>query len=81
MSITMFTSDNIPALVPMPGEFLLDFLSERKRSQRKLAGIIDKTPTEINDIIKGRKSINADFAVRFGIAFGTSAELRLNMQI
>jgi addiction module HigA family antidote len=35
---------------------------------------------EINYIIKGTKDINADFAIRFGIAFGTSAEVWSNLQ-
>jgi len=35
---------------------------------------------EINYIIKGKKDINADFAIRFGLAFDTSAEVRTNLQ-
>ncbi|MBP6911547.1 HigA family addiction module antidote protein [Patescibacteria group bacterium] len=70
----------MPRFIPLPGEYLADELEYRKISQRQFAKIIGKTPTEVNDIIKGRKSINADFAMRFSAAFGTTPELWLNLQ-
>lgn len=70
----------MPRVVPLPWEFVQDFLDEKKLSQRKLAKIIDKTPTEINEIIKGKKRISPDFAMRFSIVFETSPELWLDLQ-
>jgi addiction module HigA family antidote len=34
----------------------------------------------INDIVRGKRSISADTAVRLGIYFGLPAQFRLNLQ-
>lgn len=63
-----------------PGRILASYLDDRERSQKYFAELIGKSPVEINYIIKGTKDINADFAIRFGLAFGTSAEVWSNLQ-
>lgn len=69
-----------PNFVAHPGEYLLAELEERKISQRQFAKFIQKTHSEVNDIILGKKNINADFAMRFSSFFGTTPELWLNLQ-
>ena len=65
-----------------PGEVLLeDFLKPLGLSQYRLAKDIGVTPIRISQIIKGKRSITVDTAMRFGRYFGTSADLWLGLQI
>ena len=64
-----------------PGEMLLEeFMNPLGISQNRLARDIDVPVTRINQIIKGKRIITADTALRLGQYFGTSAELWLNLQ-
>lgn len=67
-------------LIP-PGEILLEeFLAPLGISQNKLARDIDVPVGRINEIIKGKRAITADTALRLAKFFGTTAELWLNLQ-
>jgi len=63
-----------------PGQIVSMYLKKHWRSQKYFAEIIEKSPVEINYIIKWTKDINADFAIRFSIAFGTTPGVRTNLQ-
>jgi addiction module HigA family antidote len=64
-----------------PGEILLEeFLAPLGLSQNRLASDIDVPVSRIADIIRGRRAITADTALRLGEYFGTSAEMWLNLQ-
>ena len=64
-----------------PGEVLLEeYMKPLKISQNKLARDLDVPVGRINDIIKERRGITTDTALRLGIYFGTSPELWLNLQ-
>ena len=64
-----------------PGEMLRCELEARSMSQRDLAEAIDKATPIINDIIKGRRDINAEIAVRLEVVLDNiSAETWLNWQ-
>ena len=64
-----------------PGEILLEeFLKPLGLSARKLALHIDLPPNRITEIIRGRRRITADTAIRLGIAFGTTPDFWLNLQ-
>ena len=64
-----------------PGEVLLeDFLKPLGISQYRLAVACELPHSRITDIIKGRRSISADTALRLAKAFGTSADLWLGLQ-
>jgi len=63
-----------------PGEYIADELEARGWTQKQFAEIIQKSPVEVNHIITGRRNINADWAMRFAMAFGTSPELRMRLQ-
>lgn len=64
-----------------PGEVLLEeFLCPLGISQNQLGRSIDVPVGRINDIIKGRRSITVDTAMRLSRFFKTSAELWLNLQ-
>ena len=64
-----------------PGEILLEeFMKPLEISQNRLARDVDIPVSRVADVIKGRRSITADTALRFGEYFGTSAEFWLNLQ-
>ena len=64
-----------------PGEILdEEFLKPMKISQSKLARDIDVPHRRINEIIRGKRSMTPDTAVRLSIYFGTTAEFWMNLQ-
>ena len=67
-------------LIP-PGEILLEeFMKPLGVSQNRLARDIDVPPGRINEIVKGKRAITADTALRLGKYFGTTAEMWMNLQ-
>lgn len=73
---------NRKALSPVhPGEILdEEFLKPMKVSQSKLARDIDVPARRINEIVRGKRGITSDTAMRLAVYFGTSAEFWLNLQ-
>ena len=71
--------NRIPVDVP-PGDYILEELEARGWTQRDLAGILDRPPSVINQIIKGRTGITPETAFDLAEAFGTSPQLWLNLE-
>ncbi|MCH8344690.1 MAG: HigA family addiction module antidote protein [Planctomycetes bacterium] len=64
-----------------PGEILRDeFLTPLGISQYRLAKDIGVPPRRINEIVKGRRAITADTALRLSRYFGISAHFWMNLQ-
>ena len=63
-----------------PGEHLAEFLEEYGISEYRLAKTINVPPRRINEIVKGKRGISADTAIRLGKAFRMSPESWLNLQ-
>jgi addiction module HigA family antidote len=64
-----------------PGEVLeQEFLIPLKISQNKLALNMRVSPQKINDIVRGKRSITADTAVRLGLVLGTTPEFWMGLQ-
>jgi addiction module HigA family antidote len=64
-----------------PGEILQEeFLLPMKLSQYRVAKEIHVSPRRINEIVKGKRAITADTALRLGHYFGTTAQFWLNLQ-
>lgn len=63
-----------------PGQLLAEDLTDEGISQRELADAIGVPHTRINAIVKGRRPITADTALRLARFFGTSAEYWINLQ-
>jgi addiction module HigA family antidote len=71
--------DRIPNI--HPGEILLeDFLIPMKITQYRLAKETNIDQTRISEIIKGKRSITTDTALRLSKYFGNSPEFWLNLQ-
>lgn len=63
-----------------PGEILKEELEARNISQKDFAKAISVSYTMLNEILNGKRSITADFAILVEAALGTPAEHWLNMQ-
>lgn len=64
-----------------PGEILLDeFLLPMNISVYELAGAIKVPRSRANDIVRGRRAVTPDTALRLARYFGTSAEFWLRLQ-
>lgn len=63
-----------------PGEILADDLEELGISQSQLARALGVPRSRINQIVLGRRSIEADTALRLARFFGTSDRYWLNLQ-
>ncbi len=63
-----------------PGEHLTEIIEELGISQCRLAKTIGVPAVRINAIIRHRRSITADTALRIGRAFGTTPEYWLILQ-
>lgn len=71
---------NAIAEIFAPGEFLREELEARGWSQVELAEIIGRPTRLVNEIIAGKKGITPETAIQFGEAFGTGAELWMNLE-
>ncbi|MCK9206191.1 MAG: HigA family addiction module antitoxin [Salinivirgaceae bacterium] len=64
-----------------PGEILLEeFLKPLKITAYKLSKDTDIPQTRLSKIIKGKRRITADTALRFASYFGTTAKFWLGLQ-
>jgi len=70
----------IPA--PHPGETLReDVLDALGMSANQLAKALGITATRFNEVVRGRRGITADTALRLARYLGTSAEFWLGLQL
>lgn len=71
-----------PFISPIhPGEILKEeFLDPLGITQRAFARIIDVPANRVNEIVRGKRSITGDTAIRFSLALGTSPEMWLRLQ-
>ncbi len=63
-----------------PGQHIAEELTERGRSQKFFAQLIQKTPQEVNHLITWKRNINADRALRLEAVFWISAQVWMNLQ-
>ena len=64
-----------------PGVTLFeDFMVPRGLSAGKLARLLGVPQNRVSDIVRGRRGISADTALRLARAFGVSAEFWMNLQ-
>ena len=63
-----------------PGEHLAEELTELGLTATRLASLLGVPTNRVTDIIRGRRGITADTALRLGRWMGTSAEYWMNLQ-
>jgi addiction module HigA family antidote len=64
-----------------PGEILADELKEIGVTPTELARQLDVPPNRISEIIRGRRAISGDTALRLGHWFGTAPQFWINLQM
>jgi addiction module HigA family antidote len=64
-----------------PGEILADELKEIGVTPTELARQVDVPPNRLSEIIRGRRNITADTALRLGHWFGTAPQFWINLQM
>jgi addiction module HigA family antidote len=71
-----------PRVRTHPGEVLREeFLAPLDLSEDKLAKAIDVPAKEIREIVRERRSVTADIALRLAKRFETTPEFWLNLQL
>jgi addiction module HigA family antidote len=71
----------VPRVRTHPGEVLnAEFMVPLGLSARRLAKQIGVPPNRITEIIRGRRDLSADTALRLSRCFGTTAQFWLNLQ-
>ena len=73
-------ADRIPADVFPPGELLRDELEARGWTPTEFAEIIGRPPRVVNEIISGKRGVAPETARELAAAFGTSAQLWMNLE-
>ncbi|MBW8075037.1 MULTISPECIES: HigA family addiction module antitoxin [Metallibacterium] len=63
-----------------PGEFIQEILDDYGMSQAALARAIGVSPMRISHVVRGERPVTAELALRFGRAFGQSAQYWINLQ-
>lgn len=70
----------VPARATHPGEILREELQERGIKQKDFAQMIGVQPSHLNEVIRGKRNLNEDLAIRLekhlGIPFKTWMSLR-----
>ena len=75
------TGWKIQRVTTSPGEMLREeFMAPLGISQNRLASDLHVPPGRINQIIKGKRAITSDTALRLSKYFGNSPEFWLNLQ-
>jgi HTH-type transcriptional regulator / antitoxin HigA len=69
-----------PAVAIHPGEVLQDELESRDIKQKDFAELTGIQPTQLNEIINGKRGINADLALIIGKALNMDARIWLDLQ-
>ena len=64
-----------------PGEHLAEFLDEYGVSAYRLAKNMGVSQDRISHILRGKRAVTADTALRLGRFFGMSAPFWLNLQL
>jgi len=79
----MYMKERIPlgAARVTPGEILAEeFLAPLGLTHRELARRMGVSPMRVSEIVRGKRSITADTAIKLGKVLGTSARFWMNLQ-
>lgn len=74
-------NDVVPATATHPGEILSKELSARKITQLKFAELCGVQPSLLNEVIKGKRRVNADMALILEKHLNIKAEFWLKVQM
>ncbi|MBO9200613.1 MULTISPECIES: HigA family addiction module antitoxin [Niastella] len=69
-----------PAYAIHPGELLKDELEARGIKQKDFSELIGVQPSQLNEIINGKRGIDAEMALLFDKALNMDASIWMNLQ-
>lgn len=72
--------DLAPAFATHPGEIISDELEAREMNQAEFANLIGMKKTQLNEIIKGKRGINAELSLLLEKVLGIDADYWMNAQ-
>lgn len=72
------TANGLPPI--HPGELLREILADHGMRQADLARAVGVSPMRISHVVREARPVTADLALRFGRAFGQSAQFWMNLQ-
>lgn len=76
----MIANNLTPSQPIHPGEMIKDEIEYRGLSQRKLAAQMGVSPTLINEILNGKRSVSTEYALLFEAALGIDADIWIRQQ-
>ena len=76
----MIANNLTPSEPIHPGEMIKDEIEYRGLSQRKLAEQMGISPTLLNEILNGKRSVSTEYALLFEAALGIDAEIWIRLQ-
>ena len=76
----MILSNLKPKYVTHPGEIIMDEIEYMQISQKEFAERIGVSCSQVNQILKGKRPVNTEFALLTEAATGIPADLLLRMQ-
>ena len=75
----MVTSQAVAEAFP-PGEYIKDEIEARGWTQCDLARVLGRSEPKVSELINGKRAVTVQTARELGAAFGTSAEVWLNLE-
>lgn len=63
-----------------PGEYIKDEIEARGWTQRDLARVLGRSEPKVSELINGKRAVTVRTAMELGAAFGTGAEVWLNLE-
>lgn len=76
----MIANNLTPSEPIHPGEMIKDEIEYRGLSQRKLAEQMGISPTLLNEILNGKRSVSTEYALLFEATLGIDAEIWIRLQ-
>lgn len=70
----------MPRIPYHPGETLAYFLEDMGITAYRLSQATGMTPTHVSQILKQKRGISAETAMRLGLFFGTTPDFWMNLQ-
>jgi HTH-type transcriptional regulator/antitoxin HigA len=74
------TKERTPVEVFPPGEFIREEIEARGWNQAEFAEILGRPPRLVSELIAGKRAVTPETAKGLAAAFGTSAQLWLNLE-
>lgn len=77
----MIANNLTPSEPIHPGEMIKDEIEYRGLSQKKLATQMGISPTLLNEILNGKRSVSTEYALLFEAALGIDADIWIRQQV